>query len=549
MKLKFYSFTFLSIVSLKCFSQWNSDPSINTAVSVSANHQQDARIVTDTKAGAIISWVDFRNDAAAADIYVQRLNFAGVPQWTTNGVAVCTDPANQTAVASVEAGNGSAIMTWQDWRSGNRDIYAQKVDSSGNILWTSNGVPVCVKANHQSGPKLISDNAGGAIIVWEDSAGGSWDIYAQRINSSGAVMWTTAGVVICNAPDSQINPKLKTDGAGGAIITWQDKRNGIEYHLYAQRINASGIVMWAANGVVICNAAGGQTNPKIEIDGAGGGIIGWQDKRNGLNYDVYAQRINASGVPQWTANGVMVCNAAGSQSALDITTDMVNGAIISWKDDRSGLYEIYANKVSPAGIIQWAAAGVQIAPGINPNIIGDASGGAIITWQDSTTAGGTWNVYSQRLNDVGVKQWTSPVVAVAIANGGQSSPKNIAAGNGGSIYCWQDKRSGLDLDIYAHRLAANGTVSSVPELNQQNEITCFPNPFNSQTTIKINSSATPREWTFTVFDATGRKVLSVVEKNTDTIILGKNNLQNGVYFYQVVSENQVLGCGKLMITD
>ena len=57
------------------FSQWNASPSINTAISTSLNDQQDARIVTDTKGGAIIAWVDFRNNTALADIFVQRKNW------------------------------------------------------------------------------------------------------------------------------------------------------------------------------------------------------------------------------------------------------------------------------------------------------------------------------------------------------------------------------------------------------------------------------------------------------------------------------------------
>jgi hypothetical protein len=44
----------------------------------------------------------------------------------------------------------------------------------------------------------------------------------------------------------------------------------------------------------VCTAAGNQTVPAITTDGAGGAILGWEDPRNGA-FDVYAQQINAQG--------------------------------------------------------------------------------------------------------------------------------------------------------------------------------------------------------------------------------------------------------------
>lgn len=550
MNLKLSVLFFATLVNCNCFSQWNTNPSINTATCTALNDQQDLRIVTDTKSGAIISWVDFRNTISAGDIYVQRMNAAGYPVWTANGVAACTNTADQSAVALVDAGNGSAIMAWQDWRNGNKDIYAQKVDSSGTMQWTSNGVAVSVKAYHQGNPKMINDGAGGAILVWEDSINGSWDIYVQRISNTGAAMWTSGGVAICNAIDSQVNPKLRTDGAGGAIITWQDKRSGNDYDIYAQRINASGMVQWAANGVTVCTVTGTQSNPKLESDGQNGVIIAWQDKRNGIDYDIYAQRLNSSGLAQWTMNGVVICNAFGSQSAIDMTTDMVNGAIISWKDVRTGLYSVYANLISLSGTVQWATNGVLLAPGINPNVVGDANGGAIITWQDSTSAGGTWDVFSQRLNSSGTKLWTANGVPIANAAGGQSSAKNVSTGNGGSIYAWQDKRNGIDLDIYSHHLYANGSPLGIYEIEKNSyQISCYPNPFNSSCTLSVNSPKALQNWSLNVYDATGKLVFSQVIKNSNNAMLYKNNLSKGIYLFQAVTNSEIIGSGNFIISD
>ena len=68
--------------------------------------------------------------------------------------------------------------------------------------------------------------------------------------------------------------------------------------------------------VPLCTAAIGQDAPTIVSDGAGGAIVTWLDHRNGTvfsNADIYAQRVSAAGVPLWTADGVALCTAAGNQ--------------------------------------------------------------------------------------------------------------------------------------------------------------------------------------------------------------------------------------------
>ena len=46
--------------------------------------------------------------------------------------------------------------------------------------------------------------------------------------------------------DEQANPQLVGDGAGGAIIVWQDNRTASHLNIMAQRIDASGNVLVVA---------------------------------------------------------------------------------------------------------------------------------------------------------------------------------------------------------------------------------------------------------------------------------------------------------------
>ncbi len=91
---------------------------------------------------------------------------------------------------------------------------------SVNAAWVADGNPVCTIAGRQANPCIVTDEAGGAIIVWEDGRGGDGDIYAQRIDPYGRVVWNRAAVAVCIEPDWQLRPRMVPDGAGGAIIAW-----------------------------------------------------------------------------------------------------------------------------------------------------------------------------------------------------------------------------------------------------------------------------------------------------------------------------------------
>ncbi len=59
-----------------------------------------------------------------------------MPQWTADGVPLCVEVGNQEILAIASDGAGGAIVAWQDGRSGNNDIYAQRVTHSGEVAPT-----------------------------------------------------------------------------------------------------------------------------------------------------------------------------------------------------------------------------------------------------------------------------------------------------------------------------------------------------------------------------------------------------------------------------
>jgi hypothetical protein len=540
---------------LPFFAQWNPNPTFNTAIVIQPKSQKNIHCISDSKKGVISVWDDNRNSLlSSTDIYAQRTRSNGIEKWTTNGIPVCTAPGIQKSNNITFGGlDGSSIITWEDGRNGNYDIYAQKIDSSGNLLWGANGVVICNKLSNQKNPKIITDDAGGAIIVWEDSATFYFDIYAQRISSSGSAMWATNGVPICTASNQQQNPTLDLDGLGGAIITWQDKRSNVDYDIYAQKIGASGVIIWTLNGVSICNAVNTQSNPRIEPDGANGAIIGWVDKRNAIHNDIYLQRVSAVGVPQWSINGLAVCNAINNQSAIDLKYLGSSGILCTWKDERTLPIQIYTQLISINGLVQLSTNGLQLSFGLkalNPNTVKDGLGGAIIAWQDSSALG--WDIKSQKINSVGSLQW--PVGGAIVSNAiyDQVSVTLTSDGTGGAIYLWEDERNLSNTEIYAHHLFFTGT--SVVGLNDQPLtspiISVYPNPANEFIVFNFQNVDDFQNAHLEIRNINGSSVLKV---NTfiiqNQITLSNLNLANGLYHYTITMfDTTNILKGKLIIS-
>jgi len=449
-------FVMVAVPSACGFAAWSEN---GNPVCTATGYQESPQIVSDGAGGAIITWQDRRS--GNNDIYVQRVDALGVAKWGLDGVALCTAGNDQQYPQIASDGAGGAIITWQDGRTGNNHIYAQRVDALGVVKWSFDGVAIYTATGYQEYPQIVSDGAGGAIITWNDYRSGTdYDVYAQRVDALGVVKWSANGVAICTAMNDQQYPQIASDGAGGAIITWEDYRSDSYSDIYAQRVDALGIVKWGANEVAICAATDYQEHPRIVSDGAGGAIITWDDYRSGSYSDIYAQRADELGAVKWGLDGVTICTAGDDQQYPQIASDGAGGAIITWHDYRSGNNDIYARRVDMLGMVKWSVDGVAICTAANyqqyPQIVSDGAGGAIITWYDYRS--GDNDIYARGVDALGVVKWSPNGVPMCTATGDQQYPQIVSNGASGAIVTWEDYRGGGS-DIYAQRVKADGTIN------------------------------------------------------------------------------------------
>ncbi|MCX6181507.1 MAG: T9SS type A sorting domain-containing protein, partial [Bacteroidetes bacterium] len=115
---------------------------------------------------------------------------------------------------------------------------------------------------------VVPDDNGGAIVTWQDSSSGSWDIRAQHLLLVGTLDWNVAGKFVSAATNHQVSPKNCSDGNGGSIFAFQDFRNGSNYDIYAYKIQikkstASSFEYHAESMSVFPNPSNGKVNFQI----------------------------------------------------------------------------------------------------------------------------------------------------------------------------------------------------------------------------------------------------------------------------------------------
>ncbi|MHA1378642.1 MAG: hypothetical protein ACTSRG_09690 [Candidatus Helarchaeota archaeon] len=367
-----------------------------------ANDDQiNPQLVFDGYGGAFITWQD--NRSGNWDIYAQSITKQGKVVWTQNGIPLCNAGGDQINPKIIFS-NFGAIIGWVDNRPGSnsKDIYAQRINTQGQMDWNANGTVICNETGDQTNIQMVMDIDNGAVITWEDLRGADSDIYAQKINILGFTQWTDNGTIVCNSTGDQQNQQLISDGLGSVIIVWEDYRN-TNSDIYAQKLNQTGDRKLGSNGTAISNNTNDQRNPKLSPDGLNGAIITWLDNRTtGNGADIYGQRINSTGITQWTLNGTVIVNSTANQREQEMVPRDI-GVIMVWSDNRTGSYGIYCQLVDRSGKSYYSGFGTTISSQINdqtsPKLCTDSRNGAYITWID--TRSGIDNIYAQRIANDG----------------------------------------------------------------------------------------------------------------------------------------------------
>jgi hypothetical protein len=167
---------------------------------------------------------------------------------------------------------------------------------------------------------------------------------------------------------------IASDGAGGALVAWQDGRSGFA-HTFGNHVLASGLLdaRWPADGLEISNTSQDEDDPRIVADGAGGALVTFLDVRN-FHHNVYAVHVKGEGVldPAWPVGGRALSVTETEQTETALTADGHGGAFATWQDaDAVAAQHVRADgTLDPAlpenGRVLGNASDTRIEPAIVP---------------------------------------------------------------------------------------------------------------------------------------------------------------------------------------
>ncbi|MBN2070837.1 MAG: hypothetical protein JW814_05200, partial [Candidatus Krumholzibacteriota bacterium] len=377
-------------------------------------------------------------------------------RWIDYGILLVEDESQQDMPVLVADGARGAYLAWSDGRSGVGNIYSQRIDHEGNFYWQNGGVAICPSVEGWQGyPQIINDNSGGAIIVWNDYRNGHWDIFAQRIDKNGIIQWQSDGVPICTSEgDVDSGFSCTQDGSGGAIVAWWDRREGSEVrHIYAQKVSFNGHIEWEVDGIPICTVATRVNQPEIVSDGYGGAIIIWSDSRT--TTAVYGQKVNGNGEIQWTLDGLYI-PLSWPSDYYKVIADGAGGAFITSRGGVTGDLDTYTSRIDSAGTLLWEVDCCSITANQHQSVIAlDGNDGVVVVWRDTREAPLTGDIYAQRFDGQGVPLWSTNGIPICTNVAEQKDPQVVNDGDGNSIVVWRDSRDGI-YSLYTQKINSDG---------------------------------------------------------------------------------------------
>ncbi|MCX6292096.1 MAG: T9SS type A sorting domain-containing protein [Bacteroidetes bacterium] len=257
-------------------------PTVNMDVFGDARNPE---IHNDGMGGAIINWYRY----PGPQIFVQWIDSSGQVHLPANGLQITNSNAAHYDSHAAIAGDGTAYVAWEDYDT----LRLSRFDTSGNVLWP---VPVTLSNSfsHFANEYALMVNANHDVIVfWKDVRAISPGLYAQRIDTTGAIAWIAGGQPIDTLITSVNTISLTTDGNNGNFVSYGGNTTRI------QRVGLNGQTFF--NPVVQTCSSGYETYSYIRSDSHNGAIVVWQDGRG--NNGVYAQRIDTAGNLWWRSCG------------------------------------------------------------------------------------------------------------------------------------------------------------------------------------------------------------------------------------------------------
>lgn len=284
----------------------------------------DPAVSLDSNGNGIVVWSS-RDNGVNYKLYgIKIVDYAPAGAEFTIADVLTSEQQRPSVVLN---GSGNGMVTWNDNRNGDFDIFAKKL-VNGLPFGTDMRIDQAPSGN-QYYPDISLNAAGNGIITWIDERSSSISIYSRKI-----VNFTTpvneAGPLATNVyPHVSINLNQNGDG----LITWS-----IAARVFADKI--TGLVPSGIPFQVSDATTSTKLHPEVLLDSTGKGLISWEDLREGGAIRIYSRKIITYSPAGTTDTRVTTSPDANLQQFPAIALNGGGNGFIAWSDTRNSLYSI-----------------------------------------------------------------------------------------------------------------------------------------------------------------------------------------------------------------
>jgi hypothetical protein len=249
------------------------------------------------------------------------------------------------------ADKGSVIVSWvrDNGLFTNHYLYANKISTSGELLWGKTHVKVYEAGSLQIGefPPFITDGNGGAIFAWYSSSP-ALQCFAQRIRGDGSEAFPHNGSeastdVTRVRVDPAASYRLATDEV---FLFWtEEDSNQVLNGIYAQKFNAKGARLWGQTGLQVVGLGADQQMFARTVQVGNGALAFWVDQQSFGSATIQATRLNRQGnivCPEFPVSS-LPANKSRPDAAIVLPSGL---AALAFEDDRIGNNGIYIQNVN-----------------------------------------------------------------------------------------------------------------------------------------------------------------------------------------------------------
>jgi MYXO-CTERM domain-containing protein len=285
--------------------------------------------VDEVTARSTDSWLLLWSDSRSVGNDILGVRFDAPGNKIDDAPLRVTGAPRQQNLPDVAFDGARYVTVWSDARGSNRDIFAGRVETSGDTL-DGDGFAVTTATRDQTLPAVAWSDGDDGLVVWQDRRNGNFDIFAAVIGGDGTVI--ASDIPVCDTSGDQLRPSVAFDPVRSAyLVVWSDRRGGNgENDIYGARIDTSGNVL-DPDGVAINTAPGMQLTPDVAYS-QDEFLVVWEDRQTDLLGDITGARVTVDGtLDVLDVDGIDVRASAGVQGRPSVATTL-RGFAVAWSD-------------------------------------------------------------------------------------------------------------------------------------------------------------------------------------------------------------------------